>query len=154
MLDQTRDNGLAGAIGIPGTPAIRLVLGLYSYRPTARSCARSRGSRPRAAQGRAEAAACCATSTRTSSASTSGTREPPGSRAVHRTDMFALNAIKAEFLGEGGGDEIPNALFLDTARDDLGNKAGTRVYQDLRMRNDPERRRRRSGPRRTRRTSR
>src|SRR4029079_3397270 len=29
-------------------------------------------------------------------------------------------------------------LFLDATRYDLGNKAGTRVYQDLRMRNDPE----------------
>ena len=35
-----------------------------------------------------------------------------------------LNAIKAQFLGEGGGDEIPNALFLDTARDDLGKQGG------------------------------
>ena len=36
LLDQARDNGLAGAIDIPGAPAIELILGLYSYKPTAK----------------------------------------------------------------------------------------------------------------------
>src|SRR5215211_3285676 len=36
LLDQARDNGIAGAIDLPGAPAIQLVLGLYNYQPTAR----------------------------------------------------------------------------------------------------------------------
>src|SRR5919107_741854 len=36
LLDQARDNGIAGAIDLPGAPAIQLVLGLYDYQPTAR----------------------------------------------------------------------------------------------------------------------
>ena len=74
LLDQARDNGLAGALDIPGAPAIELVLGLYSYKPTAKVRKSHPPAGALAAQGRARtAAACCATSTRTSSASTSGT---------------------------------------------------------------------------------
>ena len=46
LLDQARDNGIAGAIDIPGVPAIQLLLGLYQYAPTAaRPARRSRASR-------------------------------------------------------------------------------------------------------------
>ena len=141
LLDQARDNGLAGALDIPGAPAIELVLGLYYVQadregpqdasPASRS---ARCARP-GADGRRVL--------RDIDTYLVGINQwydanRPDTRQFDRTDIFALNAIKAQFLGEGGGDEIPNALFLDTARDDLGNKAGTRVYQDLRMRNDPE----------------
>jgi hypothetical protein len=34
LLDQARANGVAGLIDIPGVPAIQLVLGLYTYKPT------------------------------------------------------------------------------------------------------------------------
>ena len=140
LLDQARDNGLAGALDIPGAPAIELVLGLYSYKPTPKvrkTVARQqeRSLRKAGADGRRVL--------RDIDTYLVGINQwydanRPDTRQFDRTDIFALNAIKAQFLGEGGGDEIPNALFLDTARDDLGNKAGTRVYQDLRMRNDPE----------------
>src|ERR671917_518680 len=66
LLDQVRDNGIAGAIDLPGAPAIQHV------------------------------------------------------------------------LGQGGGDEVPNALFLDAARDRFGKGKGSEVYEDLRQRDDPE----------------
>jgi acyl-homoserine lactone acylase PvdQ len=140
LLDHARDNGLAGALDIPGAPAIELVLGLYSYKPTAkvrRTVARQqeRSLRKAGADGRRVL--------RDIDTYLAGINQwyganRPDVRPFDRTDIFALNAIKAQFLGEGGGDEIPNALFLDTARDDLGKQAGTRVYGDLRMRNDKE----------------
>ena len=34
LLDQARANGVAGLIDMPGVPAIQLVLGLYTYKPT------------------------------------------------------------------------------------------------------------------------
>src|SRR5215213_6531005 len=36
LLNQARNNGMAGAIDLPGAPAIALVLGLYDYQPTER----------------------------------------------------------------------------------------------------------------------
>ena len=35
LLDQARNNGIAGAIDVPGATAITLVLGLFDYQPTA-----------------------------------------------------------------------------------------------------------------------
>src|SRR3954447_14094650 len=55
-----------------------------------------------------------------------------------RSDIYALNAIKAQFLGEGGGEEVDNALFLDALRSKLGAKSGDKAFEDLRARNDPE----------------
>ena len=140
LLDQARDNGLAGALDIPGAPAISLVLGLYSYKPTAKvrkTVARQqeRSLRKAGPDGRRVLRDI---DTYLVGINKWYDENRPGARQFDRADIFALNAIKAQFLGEGGGDEIPNGLFLDAARDDLGNKAGTRVYQDLRMRNDPE----------------
>ncbi len=140
LINQARDNGLAAALDIPGAPAINLILGLYSYTPTPQ--VRKRVGREQVKALR--------------KAGVDGVRvlhdidtylvginlwyseNQPDQRIFDRTDIFALNAVKAQFLGEGGGEEIPNALFLDTARDELGSKTGARVYQDLRMRNDPE----------------
>ncbi len=65
-------------------------------------------------------------------------RTGPSARPFDRGDIYAVNAIKAQFLGQGGGDEVPNALFLDAARDGLGKGKGADVYEDLRQRNDPE----------------
>ena len=39
-----------------------------------------------------------------------------------RTDIYALNAIKSQFLGEGGGQEVDNALFLDGLRSQAGRQ--------------------------------
>src|SRR5215218_6166464 len=36
LLDQARNNGFAGAIDLPGAPAISLVLGVYDYQPSAK----------------------------------------------------------------------------------------------------------------------
>ena len=62
----------------------------------------------------------------------------PDARAFDRGDIYALNAIKGQFLGQGGGQEVENALFYDAARDRFGARRGAQVYEDLRQRNDPE----------------
>ena len=83
LLDQARNNGIAGAIDVPGAPAITLVLGLYDYQPTGEgpppghAPRRTRRSRRPARTG----ARCCATSTPTWRASTSGTRRTARARA-------------------------------------------------------------------------
>ena len=139
VLDQTRFNGLAAAIGIPGTPVIRLVLGLYDYRPSARvvrEVTRQQTAALRAAgpEGRR---VLHDIDTYLAGINLWYARNRPGFTRFTRTDVYALNAIKAEFLGEGGGQEVENALFLDAARDRLGARRGTQAYVDLRRRDDP-----------------
>ncbi len=140
LLDLARDNGIAGAIDLPGVPAIDLVLGLYDYTPTAKVRNQVVKQQDKALE----------------QAGTKGRQvlrdidtylvginlwyrtNRPDARPFDRGDIYAINAIKAQFLGQGGGEEVPNALFLDAARDKLGKGKGSDVYEDLRQRVDPE----------------
>jgi acyl-homoserine lactone acylase PvdQ len=54
------------------------------------------------------------------------------------TDIYAFNALKDQFVGEGGGDEAVRSEFLSALRRHLGTKKGTKVWNDLREANDPE----------------
>ena len=62
----------------------------------------------------------------------------PSAPKLTRTDIYAINAIKSQFLGEGGGAEAANAQFLDALRSKLGPTRGNEAYEDLRGRYDPE----------------
>ncbi len=55
-----------------------------------------------------------------------------------RTDIYALNAVKDQFVGEGGGNQAPNAEFLSSLQRRLGAKKGEKVWNDLREAYDPE----------------
>lgn len=139
LLDQARNNGIAGAIDLPGAPAIQLVLGLYDYQPTARIRRQVTRAQDRAlkAAGPDGRRVLRDIDTYLVGINKWYAENAPDVRRFDRADIYALNAIKAQFLGEGGGQEVQNALFLDEARDRLGKRAGNRVYEDLRQRNDP-----------------
>ena len=140
LLNQARYNGLAAAIDIPGVSAIQLILGLYNFEPTKQIVDEVTARRPSDRAAGPRASSCCATSTPTSPASTPGTRRTsPTTPPFTRADIYALNAVKGQFLGQGGGDEVTNALFLDAAA--LASSApsrGDEAFEDLRARNDPE----------------
>jgi acyl-homoserine lactone acylase PvdQ len=55
-----------------------------------------------------------------------------------RPDMYAVNALLAQFLGQGGGDEARRSEFLDGLQTRFGPARGFEVFDDLRERNDPE----------------
>ena len=52
-------------------------------------------------------------------------------------DIYALNAIKDQFVGEGGGDQTGNSEFLSALERHLGAKRGWKVFNDLREAYDP-----------------
>src|SRR5215207_5155159 len=140
LLNQARNNGIAGAIDVPGAPAISLVLGLYDYQPTARIRAevRRRQNAALRAAGKAGRKVLADIDTYLVGINLWYGKNQPDARPFDRADIYALNAIKAQFLGQGGGQEVENALFLDAARDRFGARRGSAVYADLRQRNDPE----------------
>src|SRR3954469_18324627 len=53
-----------------------------------------------------------------------------------RNDIYALNAFKGQFLGQGGGDEARRSMFLAGLQQRLGPQSGQLVFDDLRQR-DP-----------------
>ncbi len=140
LLSQARTNGVASLIDMPGVSGINLVLGLYDYQPTEkvkRDAARlqEKALNDAGAEGRQ-----VLTDIDTFLAGINkwyGENQPTAKK-FERIDIFAFNGIKAQFLGQGGGEEISNAVFLDAARRQLGNSTGNSVYQDMRGRYDPE----------------
>ena len=140
LLNQARYNGIASLADLPGVSGINLVLGLYDYQPS-------------------KSVSDAATKQQTDALNAAGaqgkqvlrdidiylaginkwyTANQPTAKPFTRTDIFATNGIKAQFLGEGGGEEISNALFLDAARTTLGTKNGDEAYTNMRGRYDPE----------------
>jgi acyl-homoserine lactone acylase PvdQ len=140
LIDQTRDNGMAAAIDIPGVSAIDLARELYTYKPTAEVRARvvRQQDAALAAAGPDGRQVLRDIDTYLAGVNLWYGRNRPAARPVDRGDIYAVNAIKAQYLGEGGGSEVGNALLLDAARDKFGARRGNRVYADLRGRDDPE----------------
>jgi acyl-homoserine lactone acylase PvdQ len=140
LLNQARYNGVAGLIDMPGVPAINLVLGLYNYKPTAKVLKQATDLQTKAitAQGADGKQLLNDIDTYLAGINARMQVSQPTSPPFTRTDIYALNAIKSQFLGEGGGQEVDNALFLDSLRSKLGSKTGDEAFEDLRARNDPE----------------
>ena len=141
LLNQARYNGVAGLIDMPGVPAINLVLGLYNYKPSAKVSAQAdRSCRPAAIQKQGAQGKQLLNDIDTYLAGINARMQvaQPTTPKFTRIDIYALNAIKSQFLGEGGGQEVDNALFLDQLRTKLGAKQGDEAFEDLRARNDPE----------------
>jgi acyl-homoserine lactone acylase PvdQ len=140
LLNQARTNGVAGLIDLPGVPAINLVLGLYDFKPSAKvikqaTDLQTKNIEKQGAQGRQ---LLNDIDTYLAGINARYAVASPQTPKFTRTDIYALNAIKSQFLGEGGGQEVDNALFLDSLRAKLGAKRGDQAFEDLRARNDPE----------------
>jgi len=140
LLDQTRFNGVAGLIDIPGVPAIQLVLGLYSYKPAKKvvdeaTALQTKNIEAQGVQGRQLLSDI---DVYLAGINLWYSQNRPTAPRFTRTDVYALNAIKSQFLGEGGGEEVANASMLDALRSKLGATRGNQAYEDLRGRYDPE----------------
>jgi acyl-homoserine lactone acylase PvdQ len=140
LLNQARTNGVAGLIDLPGVPAINLVLGLYNYKPSAKVVAQATALQDKniAAQGAQGKQLLNDIDTYLAGINTRMGESQPTAPKFTRADIYSLNAIKSQFLGEGGGQEVDNANFLASLRAKLGTKAGDQAFEDLRGRNDPE----------------
>ena len=50
-----------------------------------------------------------------------------------RNDIYSFNALKDQFVGEGGGDEARRSQFLGGLEQRLGVRKGYSVFDDLRQ---------------------
>jgi acyl-homoserine lactone acylase PvdQ len=57
----------------------------------------------------------------------------PNTQPWTRNDIYALNALKGQFVGQGGGDEARRSQFLGGLEQRLGEKNGLSVFNDLRQ---------------------
>jgi acyl-homoserine lactone acylase PvdQ len=140
LLDQLRFNGVAALIDIPGVTAIQLGLGLYSYKPTSTVLKQATSLQTKAilAQGTQGRQLLRDIDVYLAGINLWYSQNRPSAPKFTRTDIYAVNAIKSQFLGQGGGEEVPNAEMLDGLRSKLGSTKGDEAYEDLRGRDDPE----------------
>jgi hypothetical protein len=64
---------------------------------------------------------------------TSGSTNAPWTR----NDVYAVNALKGQFLGQGGGDEANRSAFLNGLEHQLGRGRGFAAFNDLRQFKNP-----------------
>ena len=139
LLNQGRYNGITAAIDAPNLSAIDLIRNLYQFEPSAQ--ARKivdRQTRVLQAAGPRGVQLLRDIDIYLSGINAWIAANSPNTARFTRTDIYAFNAVKGQFLGEGGGGEAPASQMLDGLQRRFGSDRGYRVWQDLRNRKDPE----------------
>lgn len=66
------------------------------------------------------------------------TKYDPAYQPFTLADIYAFNALKDQFVGEGGGQQAANGEFLSSLEQKFGASKGYSIWNDLREANDPE----------------
>lgn len=138
LIGFARYNGIAALVDMPGASAIQLVLGLYDFKPNAKVAQQATDLQTKAILAKGADGKRLLDDIDTYLAGANVRQAETGAAPLTRTDIYAANAIKGQFLGQGGGQEIENAMFLAMLRQRLGRKNGTAAFNDLQANNDPE----------------
>lgn len=139
LLEQARWAARVAAVGVPGVQALDLIVGLQSFTPSKQAerevAKQAKVLRAAGAKGRAiEHDIDQFVAGINAYYRKSGTDAKPWTR----NDVFALDAVKGQFVGEGGGGEVSRSMFLDALVRQLGRTKGEAAFADLRERDDPE----------------
>jgi acyl-homoserine lactone acylase PvdQ len=139
LLQEARYDSLVAAVDAPGVSALGLVAGLQTFKPSAQTEAEvGKQTNALMAQGAKGKAILHDIDVYLQGInayfSSQGSTSPP----FTRTDIYAFNALKDQFVGEGGGNEAVTSVFLSSLQKRLGKVKGLKVWNDLREPNDPE----------------
>ena len=137
--EQARYNARVAAIDVPGVTAISLIRDLHSFTPSAETEAEvAKQSQVLESAGEEGRAVLHDIDVFISGINDyiayAGLDDEPWTR----NDVFAINALKGQFLGQGGGDEARRSAFLAGLQQRLGAKKGRKVFDDLRQFKNPE----------------
>ena len=139
LLEQARYNSRVAAVDAPGLDAVTLIAGLRQFTPTAQTerevAKQTRALLAKGAKGRA-----VLHDIDVYIAGINAYNRASGSpvKPWTRNDIYAVNALKGQFVGQGGGGEVNSSMFLSGLRRRLGARKGLSVWNDLRLRQDPE----------------
>jgi acyl-homoserine lactone acylase PvdQ len=134
LLQQARYDARVAAIDAPGLSAIGLVSGLQSFVPSAQTeAAVAKQTQALQSQGKEGRAVLRDIDTYISGINAYLTSVGSPNAPWTRNDVYAVNALKDQFLGEGGGDEGRRAQFLGGLRKRLGSTKAWSVFNDLRQ---------------------
>lgn len=134
LLAQARDNARVAAVDVPGLTAIGLVQKLQNFQPSAETeqvvgrqtqVLENAGPEGRAVLHDIDAFV--------TGINAYLAIHSPLTPKWTRNDVYALNALKDQFFGEGGGNQAVNAEFLGGLERRLGIDRGYSVFNDLRQ---------------------
>jgi acyl-homoserine lactone acylase PvdQ len=138
LLEQARYNSRVAVIDAPGLSAIGLVAGLKNFKPSAQTeRAVSRETRVLKHHGKEGRALLRDIDTYVKGINAYLSHSGSPYARWTRNDIYAVNALKGQFLGQGGGDEAARSEFLDGLQDRLGAKTGMAAFNDLRQFTNP-----------------
>jgi acyl-homoserine lactone acylase PvdQ len=139
LLEQARYNSRVAAVDAPGLDALSLVAGLKTFTPSAQT-EREVGKQTQALRAAGPKGRAVLHDIDRYIAGINGFYRKTNNTAKPwtRNDIYALNALKGQFVGEGGGDEARRSAFLSGLQARLGSAKGIAAFNDLRERNDPE----------------
>jgi acyl-homoserine lactone acylase PvdQ len=139
LLQQARYNSRVAAIDAPGLSALGLISGLESFQPSQQTEDEvAKQSAVLEAAGPEGQAVLHDIDVFISGINDYQAAHNSTAAPFTRNDIFALNALKGQFVGQGGGDEARRSQFLGGLEQRLGKKKGMRVFDDLRQFKNPE----------------
>ncbi|MBK5111599.1 MAG: penicillin acylase family protein, partial [Thermoleophilia bacterium] len=132
LFQQVRYNARIAAIDVPNITALSAILGLQNFAPSPQTeAAVAQQTEALTAKGSEGEAALDDIDTFLVGINDYLAINNPGITPWTRNDIYALNAFKDQFLGEGGGDEARRSEFLSGLQDRLGTRNGWKVFDDL-----------------------
>ena len=131
LLEQARYNARVAAIDAPGLDALSLISGLRTFVPSAQTEAEVAKQIDVLAAAGPEGEAVLHDIDVFISRDQRLPRRAAARRIAPwtRNDVFALNALKGQFVGQGGGDEARRSQFLAGLQQRLGTQAGAERLQ-------------------------
>ncbi len=134
LLTQARNNARVAAISAPGLDAVGLIASLKNFQPSQQTEDEiAKQAAVLEAAGPEGVAVLHDIDVFISGINDYYALNSPATAPFTRNDIFALNALKGQFVGEGGGDEARRSQFLGGLQQRLGNKKGLSVFNDLRQ---------------------
>jgi acyl-homoserine lactone acylase PvdQ len=138
LLEQARYNSRVAVVDAPGLSAISLTAGLQSFKPSAQTEAftatETKALKRRGKEGKAVLRD-IDTYVSGINAYLAASHSP--NAPWTRNDVYAVNALKGQFLGQGGGDEANRSMFLNGLQQHLGRGRGMAAFNDLRQFKNP-----------------
>jgi acyl-homoserine lactone acylase PvdQ len=137
--EQARYNARVAAIDAPGLSALGLISSLQSFQPSPRTEAEvAKQTQVLQNAGPEGQAVLRDIDTYISGINDNLEINHPSVAPWTRNDIYAVNALKGQFVGEGGGDEARRSQFLAGLQQRLGLYRGKAVFNDLRQFKNPE----------------
>ena len=134
LLQQARDNSRVAALDVPGLTAIGLIVNLQNFQPSAQTeQVLSRQTQALANAGPEGRAVLSDIDGFVTGINAYLAIHSPTTPQWTRNDVYALNALKDQFFGEGGGNEAAGSEFLGALERRLGTRRGYSVFSDLRQ---------------------